>query len=84
LQSVGITRTDSLRLYQIVGKKVRFPELPHVIAVLSERILHSPALETQFLHPNELQLPYKICWQADSIFFPVALTIFSTNCNLLS
>jgi hypothetical protein len=44
-----------MRLYQIVGKKARFPELPHVIAVPSERILHSLTLEPQFLHLNELQ-----------------------------
>lgn len=51
-------------LYQIVGKKAHFPELAHVIAVLSEHILHSLALEPLFLRPNELQLRYKICWQA--------------------
>jgi hypothetical protein len=74
-----------MRLYQIVVKKARFPELPYVIAVLSERILHRlAALEPQSLHHNELKMLYKICWQAGSIFFPVAATRFSTNCNLLS
>jgi len=78
-----------MRLYQMVGKKARCPELPHVIAVPSEHILHSlAAMEPQFLHPNELQMLYKIFWQAGrqagSIFFPVAVIRFSTNCNLLS
>jgi hypothetical protein len=74
-----------MRLYQIVGKKARFPELPYVIAVLSERILYRlAALEPQFLHHNELKMFYKIFWQAGSICFPVAVTRFSTNCNLLS
>jgi hypothetical protein len=53
-----------MRLYQFVGKKARFPKLQHVIAVLSESILHGLALQPQFLHLNELQLCYKICWQA--------------------
>jgi hypothetical protein len=53
-----------MQLYQMVGKKSRFPELPHIIAALSERILHSLAMELHFLHPNELQLRYKICWRA--------------------
>ena len=74
-----------MRLNQIVGMKARFPELPHVIAVLSERILHRlAALEPQFFHHNELKMLYKIFWQAGSIFFPVAVTRFSTNCNLFS
>jgi hypothetical protein len=74
-----------MRLYQMVGKKARCSEVPHVIAVLSEHILHSlAAMELQFFHPNELQMLYKIFWQAGSIFFPVAVTRFSTNCNLLS